>query len=566
MNLSLRAKFLLLSVAVQAMVGGALVWNSLRLMDDAISKNNYRVAHELAAARADVLTQGGLILASGLLAGLLLFYLFTAGIGRRLKLLNVRSKRLAQGHFDEQLPESGGDELELFSHSLNTMSAALRERIGQLDDTEHRLRESEARFTILFDTAPVSLTVTSRGGALMAINQAFTRFFGHQQADVLGQRTDQIGFWAHPGERARVWDIYKRDGVVKGEIAKVRLHSGRLGEVAIWSSTLTLDGAPAIIWALLDMTEEFDAKRALKELNTSLESRVKLRSAELERANADLSNALETLKRTQHDLISSEKMASLGSLVAGIAHELNTPIGNSLLAATSLSDRVGDFRRQIDEGTLKRSVLNAHLSDAVLACGLISGSLHKAANLIASFKQVAVDQTNDQRRQFDLRKVLDDTLATFAPRMRRANCTSTVAIEGALSLNSYPGSLCQVINNLITNALVHAFEQRPRAAITITAHESEHGEVIIIFADDGVGMADEVLHHVFDPFFTTRMGSGGTGLGMNIVYNIVTGVLGGRIGIATQIGSGTTVTIVIPKVAPVRENAKRGSTDTLDDG
>jgi PAS domain S-box-containing protein len=547
-KLSLRAKFLLLGGLVHAVVVGALVWNCLRLLDQA--------GPDPAALRTSMLDQSLAIAAGGFGIALLPYYLFTARIGRRLALFRRRAERLAQGQFDEMLPEDGGDELHVFSRSINAMSGALRARIHQLDTAEQRLRESEARFKMLFDTAPVSLTVTDHEGRLMAINQELTRVFGHTQAEVLGKRTDEIAFWPDPHERKRIWDSYRRDGIVQGQVAKVSLRQGRPGDVAIWSSTVTLDGKPAIIWALLDMTEEFDAKRALKELNTSLETRVQRRSAELEEANADLSRALDTLKRTQHDLISSEKMASLGSLVAGIAHELNTPIGNSLLAATSLSDRVAGFRRQLEEGTLKRSVLNEHLSDVVLACGLISGSLHRAANLIASFKQVAVDQTNDELRMFDLRAVLEDTLATFTPRLRRANCAGKVEVEGALSLHSYPGSLCQVINNLITNALVHAFEQRPSAAIAIRAREAG-AEVVIEFADDGVGMAEDVLHRVFDPFFTTRMGRGGTGLGMNIVYNIVTGVLGGRIDIATALGEGTTVTIAIPKQAPLREAGKK---------
>ncbi len=664
MNLSLRAKFLILSGVVQALVVCLLIWNSLRLMDQAVAKNAYRVAHEyavtlnlslspysssgrlaeirpylaemladprdsfvryiailddtgmpllqvggmpadlrarfahpdklidhglqtdlsgallharaplllkdnlvgslhfgvstteLAAARNDVLRQGGLISVVGFLLGLLLFYVFTSGIGRRLTALTGQSMRLARGDFAATLPEHGGDELEVFSHSLNTMSGALRERIDQLEHAEQRLRESEVRFKILFDTAPVSLSVTDKSGTLLATNQTLTRVFGREHRAAPGKNGAELGFWASAAERARIWDIYYRDGVVQGEIAKVLLVDGRLGDVAIWSSTLTLDGQQAVIWALLDLTEELNAKRALKDLNTSLETRVRERSTALERANADLSHALQTLQRTQNELISAEKMASLGSLVAGIAHELNTPIGNSLLAATTLSDRVNEFQHRVADGALKRSMLNEHLHDVALASGLISGSLHKAANLIASFKQVAVDQTNDQRRVFDLHNVLDDTLATFAPRLRRANCSSRLDVQGTFQLNSYPGSLCQVINNLINNALIHAFEERSAAAITIRASAGHEGDIEILFIDDGVGMPDEVLHHVFDPFFTTKMGQGGTGLGMNIVYNIVTSVLGGRIAIETEVGHGTTIRLVIPHVAPLREPGK----------
>ncbi|MES2127596.1 MAG: ATP-binding protein [Pseudomonadota bacterium] len=644
----MRAKFLLLGALVQGAVLCLLIWNSQRLMDDAVSKNADRVAHEyavtlnlslspyastgrlaemrsylgemlsdprdsfvryilindakghallavgtlprmlaplneeraglktvldgrmlhartplllqqnqagtlsfgistddLALARDEVLLQGSLIALAGFGAGLLLFYVFTTGIGRRLRELTGQSEKLARGDFGHQLPEHGGDELEVFSRSLNSMGSALRQRIGELDRAEQALRESEARFQTLFDTAPVALVVTDRAGHLLAVNQALSRVFGHTEADVLGKRSDEISFWADPGERARIWGKFERDGALYGETAKVKLRGGVAGDVAIWSSALSLDGGQTLVWALLDQSEELRAKRELKDLNISLESRVRERSAELE-------HALATLKRTQHDLISSEKMASLGSLVAGIAHELNTPIGNSLLAATTLTDRVEEFRSQVTAGTLKRTTLNEHLADVTLACGLISTSLQRAATLIASFKQVAVDQTNDERRVFQLRAIVDDTLATFSPRLRQANCATRVDMSEDLAMRSYPGSLCQVINNLITNALLHAFDQRTAPHIAIAARQKDEDNIEILFADDGVGMPEEVLRHVFDPFFTTKMGRGGTGLGMNIVYNIVTGVLGGRIDIETAPGRGTTVIMVLPRTAPQR--------------
>jgi PAS domain S-box-containing protein len=670
-KLSLRMKFLVLSALAQALVVGLLIWNSLRLMDNAVNTNAARVAHEYAVtlnlslspyatsgrlaelrsylgemisdqrdsfvryivvldatgqpilqvgavppelgavfatgargpsaletrltgailnaraplllkenrtgalhfgistddldlARDAVLTQGSAISLAGFAVGLLLLYLFTSGIARRLTQLTGQSMRLSRGEFNELLPERGGDELEVFSRSLNTMSCALRERIDQLELAEQRLQESEERFKILFDTAPVPLTVTDHTGVLMATNLAFARNGGYQRDEVLGKRTSDIGYWSSLDERSRIWDIYQTYGQVEGEVGKIRRPDGSEGDVLVWSSTLALDGRAAIIWALLDVTEELKAKRAIKELNVSLESRVRERSSALEQANHELSLALETLKRTQHDLISAEKMASLGALVAGIAHELNTPIGNSLLAATTLSDRLAQFKLQLLDGTLKRSLLNEHVEDVALACTLISGSLNRAANLIASFKQVAADQTNDQRRSFELRQVLDDTVATFAPSLKRANCSTRVAVDGALTMVSYPGSLCQVINNLINNALMHAFEGRSGGQIDIAAHRQANGNIAVVFHDDGNGMPEEVARQVFDPFFTTKMGRGGTGLGMNIVYNIVNGVLGGRISVESAPGLGTTISIDMPPRAPQRERKAVADSVELD--
>jgi PAS domain S-box-containing protein len=507
---------------------------------------------DLIAARDDVLRQGGLISLLGFALALLLFFAMTRGVGKRLGALARHSEKLAEGQFS-QLPESGGDELEVVTHSLNLMSAALRERIAQLEESQRRLRESEERFRTLFDMTPLPLSVSDQDGRIIGANQALVRTFGTPLHELIGKRSDQVTFWASPNERQRIWNEFRQHGVVHGEMADVVLPDGGPGQVAIWSSSLMLDGRHAIIWALLDLTQEMQAKQQLRELNDALESRVRERSAALEQANRDLSNALETLQRTQHDLIAAEKMASLGSLVAGIAHELNTPIGNSLLASTALDDRVQEFTQTIANGSVRRSTLNHHLEEVQLACGLISSSLEKAAALIASFKQIAVDQTNDQRRHFRLQAVALDTVATYTPRLRRSAIQMEVDVPPELELDSYPGSLYQVFNNLINNALMHAFEDRQCGQLWLSARTTENRQVEIVFRDDGIGMPEEVLRHVFDPFFTTKMGNGGTGLGMNIVYNIATGVMGGRIAIDSAPGEGTTIRLVVPGISPQRD-------------
>jgi PAS domain S-box-containing protein len=539
--------------------GGTLHARAPMLLNDNIvgSLNFGLSTSELGKAREEVLLQSGLISLAGLALGVLLFYAFTQGIGRRLRTLSDQAEQMLQSAFGRVLPATGGDEIEVYARSLDTMGAALRERVAQLEASELRLTESESRFKILFDMAPLPLCVTDRGGHIIGANQALTRAFGYAPEQLIGQHSADFNFWGSTEERERIWKLYMRNGAVQGEAANIMLRDGSSGKLAIWSSSLMLDGVEAIIWALLDMTAELKAQQELETLNVSLESRVRERSAELEMANDELSQTLETLQRTQHDLIAAEKMASLGSLVAGIAHELNTPIGNSLLAATALGDRVSEFDTVLSGATMRRSALTTHHEEVKLAATLISNSLHKAANLIASFKQIAVDQTNDQRRVFNLMAVVLDTAATYMPRLRRANCSTAFHVPPGLALDSYPGSLYQIFNNLINNTLAHAFEQRDSGTITIRAEELEGDQVEIVFSDNGVGMPEDVLRHVFDPFFTTKMGRGGTGLGMNIVYNIVTGVLGGRITIDSRPGLGTVIRIVIPRSSPQREGAAR---------
>jgi len=660
LSLSLRARFLMLSAVIQALVVGVLIWNSLRLMNHAVNTNAERVAQEYAVtlnlslsayavsgrlpelnsyltemlsdpddsflryltildeheqpiiavgkrdmplpailkqgggtghkgvrtiisgailharspllladnrigsinfglttkdlkqARDEVMLQGVLISLIGFAVGVFMFYIFTQGIGRRLEALTGDSEQIARGDFSKALPVQGDDEIAVFTRALNTMGATLRDRIAQLEQSQLRLSESEARFKTLFDMAPLPLTVSDRDGRIMAANRALIHTFGPAATELVGKRSDEVAFWASPLERERIWNIYRADGAVQGAIAGVLLPDGSVGSVAIWSSSLTLDGNPAIIWALLDLTEELNAKRELKDLNVSLESRVRERSAALERANAELSAALATLQHTQEELLASEKMASLGSLVAGIAHELNTPIGNSLLASTALGDRVQEFDAHVAAGALRRSELTAHLEEVRMASELISGSLHKAAELISSFKQIAVDQTNDQRRSFDLLAAVQDTIATYMPRLRRVQCEVVLQIPEAMVFDSYPGGLYQILNNLINNAITHAFEHRHGGTITVRAEAVDDDIIELMFSDDGCGMPEDVLKRVFDPFYTTKMGQGGTGLGMNIVYNIVTGILGGRISIDSAPGIGTAVRMLLPRVAPQR--------------
>lgn len=290
-------------------------------------------------------------------------------------------------------------------------------------------------------------------------------------------------------------------------------------------------------------------RAALVEQRASV-AELEAQKASLEMAHGDLSQVLGTLKQAQASLITSEKLASLGALVAGIAHELNTPIGNSLLTATALADMVNEFEKKYAEGGIKRSALEAHLADTRQACGIMASSLSRAADLITSFKQVSVDQTSDQRRRFELGEVVHDTVATFAAQLRRTNCRIDVDVPPNVVLDSYPGGLGQVLSNLINNALLHAFGDRVAPRIAISAREIDQGQVVLNFSDDGIGMSEKTLHQVFDPFFTTKLGQGGSGLGMNIVYNVVTGMLGGTIVIASTPGNGTSITIMLPKNAP----------------
>ncbi|WP_338758558.1 ATP-binding protein [Massilia sp. METH4] len=263
----------------------------------------------------------------------------------------------------------------------------------------------------------------------------------------------------------------------------------------------------------------------------------------------DNAQAYAQLKEAQSQLAAQEKLAALGALMAGVAHELNTPIGNSLLIASTLEQKTVELESALNGPGLRRSELAAYIADARKASELVMRGLRSAADLVASFKQVAVDRTTEQRRRFQLHQVTHEIVATMMNRIRASNHGIGFDVPEGIELDSYPGPFGQVITNFINNALLHAFEGRSGGRMLLTASAGPEGKVTVVFADDGAGIAPEHLSRIFDPFFTTKLGRGGSGLGLSISYNIVTSLLGGQISVASS-GAGTTFTLELPLVAP----------------
>ncbi|TWI70254.1 signal transduction histidine kinase [Pseudoduganella lurida] len=264
----------------------------------------------------------------------------------------------------------------------------------------------------------------------------------------------------------------------------------------------------------------------------------------------DNAHAYRQLQEAQSQLVAQEKLAALGALMAGVAHELNTPIGNSLLIASTLEQKTLDLEASLNGAGLRRSALAAYIADARTASELVMRGLHSAADLVASFKQVAVDRTTEQRRRFRLQQVTHEIVATMMNRIRASSHRIAFEVPETIELDSYPGPFGQVITNFINNALLHAFDGREGGSMRLTALPAADGRVSITFADDGTGIAPDNLSRIFDPFFTTKLGQGGSGLGLSISYNIVTGLLGGQIAVASS-RAGTAFTLELPLVAPL---------------
>ena len=309
-------------------------------------------------------------------------------------------------------------------------------------------------------------------------------------------------------------------------------------------------GREMIVWSIEDVTSMRQMERELRTLNTELEARVAHRTEALATSNRSLQHALDELERTQHELVRSEKMAALGSLVAGVAHELNTPIGNALMAVSTLHGQAGEFRTSMQAG-LRRTDLDALLASVDQASEISQRNLERAAELVTSFKQVAVDQASSQRRRFSLAEVVDEIALTLLPSIKRTPYVLDTDIPADIELDSYPGPLGQALANMINNALLHAFDERDHGRILIAARRDAEDMIGLSVSDDGKGIPAEDLDRIFDPFFMTRMGQGGTGLGLHIAYNAVQNVLGGTISVRSVMGIGTHFEIHLPPVAPV---------------
>jgi signal transduction histidine kinase len=249
--------------------------------------------------------------------------------------------------------------------------------------------------------------------------------------------------------------------------------------------------------------------------------------------------------------VKSEKLAGLGALVAGISHELNTPIGNALVAATTVHQSTKELAAQLGSQKVSRKSFEDFVRTSLEGSELVERSVSRAADLISSFKQVAVDQASERRRQFDLAQMVHEVVSTLNHALKVAPQNLSVYIASGIVMDSYPGPLGQVLTNLINNALIHAFENTTAGEMTLRATIANAGRVLIEFTDNGCGIPDQHVNRVFDPFFTTRLGLGGGGLGLSIANNIVEGLLGGSIKVESIQGAGTTFLMDLPLVAPI---------------
>lgn len=298
-----------------------------------------------------------------------------------------------------------------------------------------------------------------------------------------------------------------------------------------------------------ELQQKIQAQQQLKQANLALEDRVQERTQDLQKTVDELNQTLEQLHSTQTKLVEAEKLSALGGMVAGIAHEINTPLGLAITLQSYINDNFKALNERFLSGDMRKQELTDFISSTAESLQILDRNLQRAAQLIKSFKQVSEDQIGEHIRKFTVHSYILEILETLSPKLKKTKHRVQINCPDQLWMQTYAGALSQVLTNLIMNSLIHAFEDIEEGLITLDVRE-EKGNIVIRYHDNGLGLTEEAKLKIFEPFYTTKRGYGGTGLGMSLVYNIVNQRLHGDIEIDKDNAQGTAYWLTLPKITP----------------
>ena len=489
---------------------------------------------------------------------LLIFYY---KVVRHLNRIANYTEHLKPGHLNTPLQlegrQSGNlqpDELDLLAVSINRMRISLSDELDARQQVSEKLKQERDFSTTLINSSNLIICCLDTNLQIVTVNPAAVLLTGYVQEELQG--ASWLERFVSAPERDHLSNELTDAGILENREVTTQDQQGR--ELILqWNFVPFYEGADLKYRIAFgyDITPLKRVEREIIRLNEQLEAKVEQRTHSLKESNDQLGMAYDNLKMAQQSLVESEKMASLGSLVAGVAHEINTPVGISVTAASFLQERIRDFHQKIDEKQLSRSYLTELIHSLDESSQLLQNNLRRASDLISSFKQVAVDQSSQAHYKFNVADNLHQVAVSLGHQLRKSQSEMSIECDPELNIYSYPGSFAQIYSNLILNSIRHGFDEwqgERKILIQVTRHDTE---LHIDYRDTGKGIDPQILPRIFDPFVTSKRGQGGSGLGTHIVYNLIVQLMHGRITCESKPDQGARFHIRLPLEAEPAEVA-----------
>ena len=445
---------------------------------------------------------------------------------RNIKLSSHNKNLVLDGR--KRRTSSTSDELDELVYLLNKMQKRI---VAELTDKEIAINElqQERDFSAtIINSSSTIICCLDADFKIATINPAAVILTGYSQEEL--NQKNWLDIFVLEKRRSELQEKLSDNQPLYG--IEINMHD-QMGEVntLLWTFSAFYEGMDVkyLIGFGHDITPQKQVEQEILLLNDQLEEKVTKRTAALTASNTQMVQTVEQLKRTQQTLVESKKMASLGSLVAGVAHEINTPIGISVTAASALQEEVSTLKQELEVDQLSRAHLDTFICQFTESSKLLSNNLKRAADLISSFKQVAVDQSSESCYSFNLKENVEQVVTSLKHKIKQSNTTVEIVCPNDLSIYSFPGSFVQIYSNLIINSIIHGFHEWSGDRHIFIDIELQGSTLVIDYRDTGKGVSDDVSDRIFDPFVTSKKGAGGSGLGTHIVYNIVSQLFKGDI-------------------------------------